>query len=106
MKEFRLVLTTVPNEEVGRRIARTLVEERLAACVNVSPAVTSFYWWDKKLVEDRELILLIKTKALLLERLESRLKELHPYEVPEFIALPIASGSRDYLGWLAAETLD
>lgn len=106
MKEFRLVLTTVPDEEVGRRIARTLVEERLAACVNVSPVVTSFYWWDKKLVEDRELILLIKTKALLLERLESRLKELHPYEIPEFIALPVASGSRDYLGWLAAETLD
>jgi len=106
MKEFRLALTTVPDEELGRRIARTLVEERLAACVNVSPAVTSFYWWDGKLVEDREFILLIKTKASALERLEARLKELHPYEIPEFISLPIASGSPEYLGWLDTETRD
>ncbi|OGD19468.1 MAG: cation tolerance protein CutA [Candidatus Aminicenantes bacterium RBG_16_63_16] len=106
MGEFRLVLTTVPDEELGRRIARTLVEERLAACVNVSPAVLSFYWWDKKLVEDREFILLVKTKASILERLEARLKELHPYQVPEFIALPIDSGSPEFLGWLDAETRD
>ena len=104
MTEFRLVLTTVPDEELGRRLARTLVEERLAACVNVSPAVTSFYWWGGKLVEDREFILLIKTKASVLDRLEARLKELHSYEIPEFISLPIASGSTAYLGWLDAET--
>jgi periplasmic divalent cation tolerance protein len=104
MTEFRLVLTTVQDEEIGRRLARTLVEERLAACINVSPAVTSFYWWGGKLVEDREFILLIKTKASLLDRLEARLKELHSYEIPEFISLPIASGSTAYLGWLDAET--
>ena len=104
MTEYRLVLTTVPDEELGRRIARTLVEERLAACVNVGPAVTSFYWWDKKLVEDDERMVLIKTKAAILDRLEARLKELHPYQVPEFIALPIDSGSPEYLGWLDAET--
>jgi periplasmic divalent cation tolerance protein len=106
MKEFRLVLSTVPDEELGRRIARTLVEERLAACVNVSPGVTSFYRWDGKLVEDREFILLIKTKASVLERLEARLKELHPYEIPEFISLTIASGSPEYLGWLDTEIGD
>ena len=106
MKEFRLVLTTVPDKELGRRLARTLVEERLAACVNVSPAVTSFYWWGGKIVEDREFILLIKTKASALDRLEVRLKELHPYEIPEFISLPVASGSPAYLGWLDAETRD
>ncbi len=106
MPEFRLVLTTVPDEELGRRLARTLVEERLAACVNVSPAVTSFYRWSGKIVEDREFILLIKTKASALEPLEARLKELHPYEVPEFISLPVVSGSPAYLGWLDAETLD
>lgn len=104
MSEFRIVLTTVPDEERGRRIARTLVEERLAACVNVSPAVTSFYWWDKKLVEDSEFILVIKTKAPLIDRLEARLKELHPYEVPEFITLAVDAGSREYLDWLDAET--
>jgi periplasmic divalent cation tolerance protein len=106
MKEFRLVLTTVPDEELGRRLARTLVEERLAACVNVSPAVTSFYWWGGKIVEGREFILLIKTKASVLDRLEARLKELHPYEIPEFIALPITAGSAQYLGWLDTETRD
>jgi periplasmic divalent cation tolerance protein len=106
MKEFRLVLTTVPDEELGRRLARTLVEERLAACVNVSPAVTSFYWWGGKIVEGREFILLIKTKASVLDRLEARLKELHPYEIPEFIALPVAAGSAQYLGWLDTETRD
>ena len=106
MTEFRLVLTTVPDEELGRRIARTLVEERLAACVNLSPAVTSFYWWGGKIVEDREFILLIKTKASVLDRLEARLKELHPYEIPEFIALPVAAGSAQYLGWLDTETRD
>jgi len=106
MNEYRLVLTTVPDEELGRRLARTLVGERLAACVNVGPAVTSFYWWDKKLVEDGERLLFIKTKAAILDRLEARLKELHPYQVPEFISLPIASGSQEYLGWLEAETQD
>ena len=106
MKEFRIVLSTVPDEELGRRLARTLVEERLAACVNVSPAVTSFYWWGGKIVEDREFILLIKTKASVLDRLEARLKELHSYKVPEFIALPVAAGSAEYLGWLDAETRD
>jgi periplasmic divalent cation tolerance protein len=106
MKDFRLVLTTVPEEELGRRLARTLVEERLAACVNVSPAVTSFYWWGGKIVEDREFLLVIKTKASVLERLRARLKELHPYEIPEFVALPVVAGSPEYLGWLDTEVKD
>ena len=75
MKEYRLALTTVPDEETGRRIARTLVEERLAACVNVGPALTSFYWWNGKIVEDGERLLFIKTKASVLDRLAARLKE-------------------------------
>jgi periplasmic divalent cation tolerance protein len=104
MREFRLVLTTVPDEEAGRRIARRLVEERLAACVNVSPPVTSFYWWGGKIVEDRECVLLIKTKDSRLGRLEALVKELHPYELPEFIALPLAAGSSEYLAWLDKET--
>ena len=106
MTEFRLALTTVPDEQTGRRLARAFVEERLAACVNVGPAVTSFYWWEGKLVEGGERLLIIKTRASLLDRLEARLKELHPYQVPEFIALPIVAGSRDYLGWLDAESRD
>jgi periplasmic divalent cation tolerance protein len=106
MKEFRLVLTTVPDEETGRRIARRLVEERLAACVNITAAATSLYRWEGKIVDDREFVLLIKTKASLLGRLEAAVKELHPYRVPEVIALTIDSGSAEYLGWLAQETAD
>lgn len=104
MTEFRLVLTTVPDEETGRSLARALVEERLAACVNVGPAVTSFYWWEGRLTEDGERILFIKTRAPLLERLETRLKALHPYKVPEFIALSVDSGSAEYLAWVEKET--
>lgn len=106
MTEFRLALTTVPDEQTGRRLARAFVEERLAACVNVGRALTSFYWWEGKLVEGGECLLIIKTRAALLDRLEARLKELHPYQVPEFIVLPIVAGSRDYLGWLDAESRD
>lgn len=104
MTKFRLVLTTVPDEKIGREIARTLVAERLAACVNLTSAAESFYWWEEKIVEDREFILLIKTKDSLVDRLEARLKELHPYQVPEIIALPIAAGSPEYLAWLEKET--
>jgi periplasmic divalent cation tolerance protein len=106
MRELRLVLTTVPDKETGRRIARRLVEERLAACVHVSPAVASLYWWEGKIVEDREFVLLIKTKDSRLGRLETLVKELHPYELPEFIALPVAAVSSEYLAWLDKETGD
>jgi periplasmic divalent cation tolerance protein len=106
MKEFRLVLTTVPDEETGRRIARRLVEERLAACVTISSGVTSLYRWRGEVVEDQEFVLLVKTKASLVARVESAIREIHPYEVPEIIALPIEAGSPDYLDWLDKETAD
>ncbi len=104
MTGFILVLTTVPEEKTGHEIGRTLVEEKLAACVTVSPAARSFYRWEGKLCAEVEHILFIKTRALLFERLEARIKALHPYKVPEVIALPVEKGSRDYLGWLDEET--
>lgn len=104
MSGFILVLTTVPEEKTGDEIARTLVEEKLAACVTVSPAARSFYRWEGKTCADKEHILFIKTRSSLFGRLEARIKTLHPYKVPELIALPIEKGSKDYLGWLDEET--
>ncbi|WP_022798658.1 divalent-cation tolerance protein CutA [Thermus islandicus] len=95
-----VVLITVPSEEVGRTIARALVEERLAACVNLLPGLTSIYRWQGEVVEDRELLLLVKTTTHAFPRLKERVKALHPYTVPEIVALPIAEGNREYLEWL------
>jgi periplasmic divalent cation tolerance protein len=104
MTGFILVLTTVPKAETGHAIGRALVEERLAACVTVSAAVRSFYRWQGKVCAEREWVLLIKTRASLFGRLEARIKALHPYKVPEIIALPVGKGSQDYLSWLSEET--
>lgn len=104
MTEFILALTTVPDEAKGREIARTLVEQKLAACVTVSPASQSTYRWQGKVCQEREFVLLIKTRRELMGQVEAALRSIHPYQVPEFIALPIEGGSAAYLDWLAAET--
>ncbi len=104
MTEYCLVLTTVPNENIATQIARQLVEERLAACVTLSSPAQSFYWWEGTLTQDQEWMLLIKTKESLYPELEKRLKELHPYTVPEILALPVAQGASSYLEWLEKET--
>lgn len=104
MSKFCLVLTTVPEVKTGREIARTLVEEKLAACVTVSAAARSVYRWDGKICDEPEHVLLIKTKTALFEALKAKIKKLHPYKVPEIISLPIEKGSSDYLGWLDEET--
>ncbi len=97
-----LVLTTFPTPEAARSAAITLVEEGLAACVNVLPGVTSHYRWEGKLEETREVMLLIKSVATAYEKLEARLLELHPFQVPEIIALPVERGLEAYLAWAAA----
>ncbi len=104
MEEFCLILTTVPDVQTAKNLARNLVENRLAACVTVSSPCDSFYRWEGKLTEDRELVLLIKTRTSLLDSVETRINELHPYSVPEFIVLPIVHGSKPYLDWLFKET--
>ena len=104
MHNHVIVFSTVPDEARGREIGRALVEERLAACVTVSAACRSLYWWEGKIADESEYMLVIKTKASLYEKLEAKLKEIHPYTVPEIIALPIVAGSKKYLDWLAAET--
>jgi periplasmic divalent cation tolerance protein len=101
---FVVVLTTFPADRDAERLARTLVEERLAACVNVLPPMRSIYTWQGAIETAEERQLLIKTSANRVPELESRLKALHPYDVPEFIVLPITTGSAAYLTWIGEST--
>jgi periplasmic divalent cation tolerance protein len=99
-----VVLVTCANEEQGALIARSLVGERLAACVNLVAGIRSIYRWCDKLEDDRETLLLVKTRTPLLARVERRVRELHTYEVPEVVALPLSGGSKPYLDWLFEST--
>jgi len=94
------VLTTVDSAELGRRIATALVESRLAACVNIVPGVRSVYRWQGEVCNEEELLLLIKTTGRSFENVRRRIRELHTYQVPEVICLPIGAGDLDYLSWL------
>lgn len=98
-----LVLSTAPVED-AKRIAKILVESRLAACVNVT-AVQSFYRWEGQFCEDNELLMLIKTVSGRVDPLIARIRELHPYELPEMIVIPITGGNPPYLDWLRSETV-
>jgi len=100
MAEHLLILTTVGNEEDAAVLARSLVEERVAACVNILGPMRSFYRWKGNLEEESERLLLIKTRTDRFVALEAAMKKLHPYEVPELVAMPITAGSAAYLGWV------
>jgi len=95
-----VVLVACPDRPVAEGIARALVEERLAACANLLPGVTSIYRWEGTLSQESEILLLIKTRRERLSGLARRVKALHPYSVPELIALPILAGSTSYLKWV------
>jgi len=100
-REFQLVLTTAGSEEQARTLARELVERRLAACVTIVGSACSIYRWQGKIEEEDEKLLLIKTERRLFEALRTTIRELHSYEVPEVLALPIDAGDTDYLEWLS-----
>lgn len=101
-----LVLVNAPPGEADR-IARTIVEARLAACVNVIPSVRSFYVWEGRLTEDTETTLLMKTRTTLVDALTAEIRAIHPYSVPEVIALPLSNqGNPAYLAWVRKETSD
>jgi len=104
VKKFILVLTTVPEEKSGQKIAEQLVKEKLAACVTVSASSLSFYRWQGKIARETEHILFIKTNATLYQELEKRIREIHPYEIPEIIALDVYQGLKEYLAWIEKET--
>jgi len=94
------MLCTCPDPETARTLAERLVEERLAACVSLLPGVTSVYRWEDAIQQDTETQMLIKTSSVRVAELTARLRELHPYEVPEIIAIPIMEGLSDYLSWV------
>ena len=102
--DIRLVITNCPDEETANRIALAVVEAKLAACVNILPRVQSIYRWQGVVESAAEVPLLIKTTAAAYPALEAAIRESHPYDVPEIIALPITAGLPAYLTWLAAET--
>jgi len=100
--QVRIVLVTCGNVAEARRIARAVVEKRLAACVNiVLGSVESVYRWKDQVETARERLLIIKTTAARLAELEREVKRLHKYEVPEFLVLPVSGGSKEYLAWVA-----
>jgi periplasmic divalent cation tolerance protein len=104
MTGFVIVLTTLPAESVAETFAAQIVEEKLAACVSVLPAMTSVYRWKNVVERARERQLVIKTTTERVTALEARIRQLHPYDLPEFIVIPIVQGSADYLSWLTENT--
>ncbi len=102
----RAVLTTVPDAETGERLGRTLVEERLAACANVLPGVVSVYRWKGEIERSAEALVILKTTEERLPALQARAVELHPYDVPEVLALPVGAGHPPYLAWVDQEVGD
>jgi periplasmic divalent cation tolerance protein len=99
-----VVLVTTPTPERAAEIARAVVEERLAACGNVVPGLRSIYRWEGKVQEDAEALLVLKTTRARFEALRDRVLALHPYQVPEVLAVPVEGGSAAYLAWIAGET--
>ena len=101
-----VVLVTAPNVEDAARIARVLVEERLCACANLVGPIRSIYRYEGAVHDDGEALLVLKTRAGLFSRVAARVRELHSYDVPEVIALPIVEGSEAYLRWIDQSTAD
>jgi periplasmic divalent cation tolerance protein len=102
--EYVIVLTTLPGDADGHGFGRKLVDERLAACVNLLPIMDSVFRWEGQVEQDSERQVIIKTSRERIAALWDRIRELHPYEVPEFVVLPILDGSDAYLRWLGEST--
>jgi periplasmic divalent cation tolerance protein len=103
MTDKIVVFNTCGSPEEAQRVARTLVEKRLAACVSLIPGVRSIYHWKDAIEEEQEVLLVIKTSRLLLDDLRNEIERLHSYEVPEIIAMQVVGGSERYLAWLDRE---
>ena len=101
--EFIQVFTTTETEQEAQEIARALVEKRLAGCVQIIGPIKSIYWWKENIETAEEWLCIIKTKKRLFEKLEKSIREIHPYETPEILAIPITQASEDYLNWLDSE---
>ncbi|GAQ94349.1 divalent cation tolerance protein [Thermodesulfovibrio aggregans] len=98
--DYMVVFITASSEDEAVKIAKTLVEEKLAGCVNIIRNVRSIYFWQGKVEDDQEVLMIVKTRSDLFEELEKRVKSLHSYTVPEIIGIKIKKGSENYLNWL------
>ncbi len=105
MEEFAniVLFITTANTEEAQRIASALLNERKAACVNIVPKISSLFWWQDKLDSAQESLLIVKSKASVLDEIVRMVKRLHSYDIPEIIALPIIGGNQDYLEWIGKE---
>lgn len=99
-----IVLITASSAEEAENIAKSLVEDKLVACVNIIPQIKSIYWWEEKICIDQEVMLISKTKQSLFTTVMDRVKSLHSYEVPEIISVPISESSPEYLNWIEKVT--
>lgn len=106
MTDYIQVFTTMDKEEDARRIAGLMIEKRFAACAQILGPISSIYRWKGKVEEAREWFCIFKTRRTLFQRLQDGIRTVHPYEVPEIVALPIESGSPEYLNWLREETAE
>lgn len=102
--EFIVILITASSMEEGEKIAGSLVENRMVACVNVVPSVKSFFFWEGKPAQESEVLLIAKSRRSLLDKIVEHVKKIHSYKVPEIIALPVIGGSEEYLKWVEAST--
>lgn len=100
MSEYIVVFITAPDEKSAQNIARLLVEEKLAGCVNIIKNIRSIYFWQDKIEDESEVLMVVKTKREIFKALKDKVRTVHPYSVPEIIAIPIIEGSEDYLKWL------
>lgn len=103
MVSVHLVYVTTGSVDEARHLARTLLQERLAACANIVAAMQSLYWWDGRIQDGDEAVLLLKTRSSLVEELTSRIMALHSYDCPCVVAVPVAGGNAAYLDWVLAE---
>lgn len=101
-EENVVIFITAGTNEEARKVAEVLLKRRKAACVNIVPGVSSFFWWQGKLDSAQEILLIVKTRASLVNEIVSLVREVHSYDVPEVIALPIVGGNQDYLEWIAS----
>jgi periplasmic divalent cation tolerance protein len=101
---YLVVFITCPDLESAQNLSDLLLKERLAACVNIIPNLTSFFWWGRKIHRSEEVLLMVKTKESVLRELTRKVKKNHPYENPEVIALPIIGGSKKFTRWIEDET--
>lgn len=103
--DYIIVLTTCNSSEIASSIAESLVSNKLAACVNIINGIESVYQWQGKIEHDKEILLIIKTQQYLYSQLEQAIQELHDYELPEIIAVPINTGEKNYLNWIQSATI-